>query len=661
MEWSIRRKLLVILITISVIPGIIIGGIAITMSTYTTEKLVGEYSQKISEQLTARLGGIVKETEETIDDFIARREYSAYTRGIESGSKIDSFVAKAQIESIIANNVVSNEAINDVFIIIGDEIAVAEHSYRRTSISPITVENYLKTNEFKKSKVYQQIINQKRIDNVWTCNLNKELKGTYLLKNLGEVSGKESVIVCTISEDYLLKGLIAASIRQEIPIMLANLEGEIIISTEPTMIGEKCDMSGFNEAMGTFITKDYITSYGSLTNGWKVITNAPKKVLLEDSINTIGIITLLIIICSVIAGIISIVSSKAISYPLIRLAEAMKSVEQGDFKRAGAISQKIKYNTMEITVLTKGFNNMMQKLERLIDGATKVTTTVETNIVNLTDVADKTASSAGEVEALVNWIREESTVGYKAIEETTTEIENLCEKIGIVTKTVTNVKEVCEYTTLISDKTKEKIDNLSEKTTRTVDISEMIKKQVECLGEEANQINKIITMIRDINGQTNLLALNAAIEAARAGEGGKSFAVVASEIRKLSVQTEEAIKQISQIVKNITQKKDITLSSVQRALIAFSEQVPIVEEAKNTFFEINTKMGNINEAVSNITDLLNKVYESNQVVSEQIEQTINAVKRNVQMIAQVEERSEEQTRYAESLRTMAKSLETLLE
>lgn len=47
-------------------------------------------------------------------------------------------------------------------------------------------------------------------------------------------------------------------------------------------------------------------------------------------------------------------------------------------------------------------------------------------------------------------------------------------------------------------------------------------------------------MIAGISKQTNLLSLNAA----RAGEAGKGFSVVANQIKKLSVDTQENAEDI---------------------------------------------------------------------------------------------------------------------
>jgi methyl-accepting chemotaxis protein len=55
--------------------------------------------------------------------------------------------------------------------------------------------------------------------------------------------------------------------------------------------------------------------------------------------------------------------------------------------------------------------------------------------------------------------------------------------------------------------------------------------------KDVGELEKSITDIDGINRQTNFLALNATIEASRAGEAGRTFAVVANEVRHLSKTT----------------------------------------------------------------------------------------------------------------------------
>ncbi|MFT7484554.1 MAG: methyl-accepting chemotaxis protein [Candidatus Paceibacteria bacterium] len=74
---------------------------------------------------------------------------------------------------------------------------------------------------------------------------------------------------------------------------------------------------------------------------------------------------------------------------------------------------------------------------------------------------------------------------------------------------------------------------------------------VQSLAEASEKISDVLVMIRTVAEQTNLLALNATIEAARAGEAGKGFAVVASEVKILSNQTNTATAEIDGQVQGI--------------------------------------------------------------------------------------------------------------
>ena len=90
--------------------------------------------------------------------------------------------------------------------------------------------------------------------------------------------------------------------------------------------------------------------------------------------------------------------------------------------------------------------------------------------------------------------------------------------------------------------------------------------QIHSLGVEMLALTPLTKLITGIAQQTSLLALNAEIEAARAGSAGQGFAVVAFEVRKLSVQTTKAATDIAAKINATTQRVDHEMAAAQNAL-----------------------------------------------------------------------------------------------
>ena len=74
--------------------------------------------------------------------------------------------------------------------------------------------------------------------------------------------------------------------------------------------------------------------------------------------------------------------------------------------------------------------------------------------------------------------------------------------------------------------------------------------RMKALHHSSEQIRGVVTLITSIADQTNLLSLNAAIEAARAGQHGKGFAIVAAEVRNLSIETKQAIGKVTGMIES---------------------------------------------------------------------------------------------------------------
>src|SRR5947207_14102322 len=113
------------------------------------------------------------------------------------------------------------------------------------------------------------------------------------------------------------------------------------------------------------------------------------------------------------------------------------------------------------------------------------------------------------------------------------------------------VSDSTDEARLLSEQAKAKLDAGREAIEGTIDGFKGLTDLIVQLGERMagfasamSQVQSVSSTIETIARKTNMLALNATIEAARAGDAGRSFAVVAAEVKKLAHDTRAATSQI---------------------------------------------------------------------------------------------------------------------
>jgi len=167
------------------------------------------------------------------------------------------------------------------------------------------------------------------------------------------------------------------------------------------------------------------------------------------------------------------------------------------------------------------------------------------------------------------------------------------------------------------------------------------------LGEQSQQIRKVVEIITNIAKQTHLLAINAAIEAAHAGEHGKGFSVVAEEVRKLAEQSETQAKQIGALVQAINTELQSTLAAMR---------ISTDESAKG--LEVISKTQTVFEAIKGAT--LDAAENSEEVIR-LTEGIITSVEQSTQKTQNIAAAVEEQTASMQTILQSANDLSSIAE
>jgi methyl-accepting chemotaxis protein len=173
----------------------------------------------------------------------------------------------------------------------------------------------------------------------------------------------------------------------------------------------------------------------------------------------------------------------------------------------------------------------------------------------------------------------------------------------VMTRLLTDQARVADSTDearLLSEQAKSKLEAGKAAIEGTISGFKGLTELVVQLGERMagfatamNQVQTVSSTIETIARKTNMLALNATIEAARAGDAGRSFAVVAAEVKKLAHDTRAATSQIALTIGELTREAGAVTSEIKTG----------VERSRAA----QAGFGQISETVAEVTEIVSMV------------------------------------------------------
>lgn len=304
------------------------------------------------------------------------------------------------------------------------------------------------------------------------------------------------------------------------------------------------------------------------------------------------------------------------------------------------------------------------EMEALYDALNRYKQTVKADFTGFKGVTDEMGVFAETIDNISLTLRRTSQDIAEVVEQVATgaveQAKNteqaatvLSDNLDILQQIVTSEgknKNQLEQAVNQIDMSYQAVINTNQHIHSTLTAFETLKSKSDAVESKVMNMTQIIAIVSAIAQQTNLLALNASIEAAHAGEQGRGFAVVAESVRKLALESQEAVGQINKNLNEVISEIQLLATSIQGQYSELDAQKHRLETVQHISFEANESIKGVAHAMIKTIDQLSAQATA---ISEAFD--------NVEMLAAIaEENSASSQEVSASVTTYANELDKLM-
>jgi len=407
-------------------------------------------------------------------------------------------------------------------------------------------------------------------------------------------------------------------------------------------------------ARGIFDTQVLTSHIPLVEPDWAVVVELPLSEAYAPVTRAVIVSILITLFSLALAVFVGRYLARQITKPLIKLRDATRTISEGNLDTEIDIT-----SADEIGELAATFNHMVQNITALIKKNRDAVNVMWEQSTLLRESSAQSAESMSTLALSIQQISKGATEQTVEAEKTAAQANQLAEKIDSVSAKAREIEEITQTTRSLTEKSKDTVLLLQEKTGQTAQITREITGDINKLNLSLEQIRGITGVITNITEQTNLLALNASIEAARAGEAGRGFAVVATEINKLANQSRESARTIEQILNQVETLILNSTANADQAHQIVEEQRMAVDLTSNTFDQIGSTLDAIIDLNSQLYILIRQIDEFKTETLQSIFNISSISEESAAACEEVSAITEEQSGFTSQIKNLASKLNDL--
>lgn len=210
--------------------------------------------------------------------------------------------------------------------------------------------------------------------------------------------------------------------------------------------------------------------------------------------------------------------------------------------------------------------------------------------------------------------------------------EEVKEKVNTTGQQVAALTEGVHHVEDALEANQQNIEEMSQQIESVRIATKQIDKVFRSLAEHMQKIQDVTQQLDGISSSTTMLSLNASIEAARAGKNGAGFAVVASKVRDLAVDSTECSAQVAGVVDRMQLQIEETTNQlaendriIETSLVALKELQDGFKQLTRQFDSLYQNIESQNTNVSEVNEIFVRLHGEIDEVCQFTENNRNSV------------------------------------